>query len=214
MVKDFGAINNDTNTVDGNGNQVINFDDYVQIGDPNPDFNIAITNNFSYKNWDLSMLITAQKGGDIFWADSWPLTGNTNTRNGLTAAFNDSWKAPLGVDANGQVFYDPALANTTEVSYPAAMIDSNGPRVISSDRNVYDGSFIRLKNINLGYTFNFKKTGSLRLYATAQNLCTITDYPGFDPEVSTFNKDPQRRGVDFGGYPGIQTYSFGLNFNY
>ncbi|MFH4967542.1 TonB-dependent receptor [Gaetbulibacter sp. M240] len=207
-------VNKDTNTVDGNGNQVINFDDYVQIGDPNPDFNVAITNNLNYKNWDLSILVTGQKGGDLFWVDSWPITGNSNSRNGLTSAFADSWQAPLGVDSGGQVFYDPSLARTSGVGYPAALIDSNGPRVISSDRNVYDGSFIRLKNINLGYTINFKRTGSLRLYATAQNLITITDYPGFDPEVSTFNKDPQRRGVDFGGYPGVQTYSVGLNFTY
>lgn len=207
-------INNDTNTVDGNGNQVINFDDYVQIGDPNPDFNMAITNNFKYKNWDLSLLVTGQKGGDIFWVDSWPLAGNSNSRNGLASAFSDSWKAPLSVDSNGQVSYDPAAGNTSGVGNPVAIGDSNGPRIIASDRNVYDGSFIRLKNINLGYTFNFKKTGTLRLYATAQNLITITNYPGFDPEVSTFNKDPQRRGVDFGGYPGVQTYSFGLNFNY
>ncbi|GAA4282201.1 SusC/RagA family TonB-linked outer membrane protein [Gaetbulibacter aestuarii] len=207
-------INNDTNTVDGNGNQVINFDDYVQIGDPNPDFNVAITNNFNYKNWDLSILVTGQKGGDLFWVDSWPLTGNSNSRNGLSAAFADSWQAPLGVDTSGQVFYDPVLANTSGVGNPAPLIDSNGPRIISSDRNVYDGSFIRLKNINLGYTINFKTRGSLRLYATAQNLFTITNYPGFDPEVSTFNKDPQRRGVDFGGYPGVQTYSLGLNFTY
>lgn len=210
-------VNNSVD-LDENGNplpeQVINFDDYVQIGDPNPDFNVAITNNFRYKNWDLFTLITAQKGGDLFWVDSWPITGLTNSRNQLDSAFADSWQAPLGVDANGQVFFDPSLGNTSGVGNPAAMIDSNGPRVIASDRNVYDGSFIRLKNVNLGYTFNFKSRASLRVYATAQNLITITDYPGFDPEVSTFNKDPQRRGVDFGGYPGVQTFSFGLNFNY
>lgn len=206
--------NNDTNTLDGNGNQVINFDDYVQIGDPNPDFNIAITNNFNYKNWDLSLLVTGQKGGDIFWVDSWPINGNSNSRNGLASAFSDSWNAPIDFDANGQVFYDPAIGNTSGVANPAPIIDSNGPRIISSDRNIYDGSFIRLKNINLGYTINLKSTGTLRVYATAQNLITITNYPGFDPEVSTFNKDPQRRGVDFGGYPGVQTYSIGLNFNY
>jgi TonB-linked SusC/RagA family outer membrane protein len=210
-------VNNSVD-LDENGNplpeQVINFDDYVQIGDPNPDFNVAISNNFKYKNWDLSTLITAQKGGDLFWVDSWPITGLTNSRNVLESAFNDSWQAPLGVDANGQVIFDPALGNTSGVGNPAAIVESNGPRVIASDRNVYDGSFIRLKNINLGYTFSFKKNMSLRIYATAQNLITITDYPGFDPEVSTFNKDPQRRGVDFGGYPGVQTYSFGVNFNY
>ncbi|WP_242084842.1 SusC/RagA family TonB-linked outer membrane protein [Aestuariivivens sediminis] len=207
-------VNNDTNTVDSNGNQVINFDDYVQIGDPNPDFNVAINNNFKYKNWDLSMLVTAQKGGDIFWVDTWPITGNSNSRNGLASAFQDSWQAPLNVDADGNVFSDPSVGNTSGVGYPAPIIDANSPRIISSDRNVYDGSFIRLKNINLGYTFNFKNSMSLRVYATAQNLVTITDYPGYDPEVTTFNKDPQRRGVDFGGYPGVQTYSLGLNFNY
>ena len=207
-------VNTNTDTVDSNGKQVINFDDYVQIGDPNPDFNIAISNNFTYKNWDLSTLVTAQVGGDLFWVDSWPLTGNSNSRNGLASAFADSWQAPLNVDSDGNVFFDTSVGNTSGVGNPAPIIDANSPRVISSDRNVYDGSFLRLKNINLGYTFNFNNSSSLRVYATAQNLITITNYPGFDPEVSSFNKDPQRRGVDFGGYPGVQTYSFGLNFNY
>lgn len=203
--------------LDENGNplpnQEINFDDYVQIGDPNPDFTFAINNNFSYKKWDLSILITGQQGGDIFWVDSWPLTGNQNSRNGLASAFEDSWRAPLGVDENGSVFFDPSLGNTTNVGNPAPLVDG-GPRALPTDRNIYDGSFIRLKNMNLGYTFNIKNTYNLRVYVTGQNLITFTDYPGFDPEVTTFNKDPQRRGVDFGGYPGIQTYSFGLNFNY
>ncbi|PTX61734.1 TonB-linked SusC/RagA family outer membrane protein [Kordia periserrulae] len=209
-------VNNSVD-VDTNGqplpNQEINFDDYVQIGDPNPDFTIAINNTFKYGNWDLTTLITGQKGGDIFWVDAWPITGNQNSRNGLTSAFEDSWTAPLGVDGNGDVFFDPNLGNTTGVGNPAPLINA-GPRAIPSDRNIYDGSFIRLKNVNLGYTFNFKKGTKLRLYITGQNLITITDYPGYDPEVTTFNKDPQRRGVDFGGYPGVQTYSFGLNFNY
>lgn len=193
--------------------QEINFDDYVQIGDPNPDFNVAISNNFSYKNWDLSMLITAQKGGDIFWVDAWAIKGNQNSRNGLTSAFRDSWTAPLGVNDDGSVFFDPSLGNISGVGNPAPLIDP-GRRAIPSDRNIYDGSFIRLKNFNLGYTFNFKDSRTLRIYATGQNLITLTDYPGYDPEITTFNKDPRRRGVDFGGYPGITTYSIGLNFNY
>ena len=207
-------VNTNTNTVDSNGKQVINFDDYVQIGDPNPDLNLAFTNNFTYKKWDLSTLITAQVGGDLFWVDSWPLAGNSNSRNGLASAFTDSWQAPLNIDSSGNVFYDPSVGNMTNVGNPAPIIDANSPRVITSDRNIYDGSFVRLKNVNLGYTFKFKKNISFRVFATAQNLITVTKYPGYDPEVSSFNKDPQRRGVDFGGYPGVQTYSFGLNFNY
>lgn len=203
--------------VDENGNpletQEINFDDYVKIGDPNPDFNVAISNSFRYKNWDMTMLITAQKGGDIFWVDSWAIEGNQNSRNGLTSAFRDSWTAPLGVNEDGNVFFDPSLGNTSGVGNPAPLIDP-GRRAIPSDRNIYDGSFIRLKNLNIGYTFSFKNNKNLRVYATGQNLLTLTNYPGYDPEVTTFNKDPQRRGVDFGGYPGITTYSLGLNFNY
>jgi hypothetical protein len=72
-----------------------------------------------------------------------------------------------------------------------------------------------LKNVNLGYTLNIKGTGkSVRLYASAQNLFTWTDYPGFDPEVQSYNKDPQRRGIDFGSYPGTKSYVFGVKFNY
>ncbi len=193
--------------------QRINFSDFVKIGDPNPDFNAAITNNFRYKNWDLSILITGQKGGDIFWVDSWGVANNQNTTNGLQVASANGWQAPLSVNESGNVFFDPSVGNTNNAQFPAPVINA-GPRSLVSDRQIYDGSFIRLKNLNLGYTFSFKNSMSLRLYSTAQNLVTWTKYPGFDPEVRTFNKDPQRRGVDFGGYPGIRTYTFGLKFNY
>ena len=202
---------------DANGdplpNQEINFDDYVKIGDPNPDFNVAITNNIRFKNWDMSIMFTAQKGGDIFWVDSWSLANNSNTRNGLYPAFVDSWKAPLEIGSAGEVIYNPSVGNMTGVGNPAPLIES-GPRAIVSDRQLYDGSFIRLKNLNVGYTFNFKNNHSLRLYGAGQNLLTWTKYPGFDPEAVTFGKDAQRRGVDFGGYPGIRVVTIGLNFNY
>jgi TonB-linked SusC/RagA family outer membrane protein len=204
--------------LDSNGQpsalQQINFEDYVQIGDPNPDFNVALTNNFRFGNWDLSVLFTGQKGGDIFWVDSWQLEGNQKSTNSLSSAFEDAWKAPLSVDrATGNVQYDPAVGNTVNVAYPAPILDP-GSRVLASDRQVFNGSFIRLKNLNIGYTFGFDKNRSLRVYATGQNLVTWTDYPGYDPEVQTYNKDPQRRGVDFGGYPGTKTYTLGLKFNY
>jgi hypothetical protein len=195
-------------------NQEINFDDYVQIGDPNPDFNFAITNNFRFKNWDISFLFTGQKGGDIFWVDSWAIKGNQNSRNGLLSAFNDSWKAPLDVDlASGNFTYNPAAGVTTGINNPAALIDA-GARALVSDRQLYDASFVRLKNLNLGYTFKFKNNHTMRLYAAGSNLLTWTQYPGYDPEVTSYSKDPQRRGVDFGGFPGIRTLTLGLKFNY
>ena len=192
--------------------QVIDFDDFVKLGDPNPDFTFSIGSEFSYKNWDMSILFTGQEGGDIFWVDSWQLSGLFRTRNHLLSSFNDSWKAPLSY-TNGSVIYDPSVENIIGVTNPAAIID-NGNRNTPSDRQVFDGSFVRLKNINLGYNFNFKNGNSLRLYISGQNLLTWTKYPGYDPEVRTYTKNPQKRGVDFGTYPGTKSYIFGLKFNY
>ena len=193
-------------------NQEIDFDDYVKLGDPNPDFNFSIGSEFNYKNWDLSVLFTGQQGGDLFWVDSWQLSGLFRTRNHLSDSFENSWTAPLSY-SNGNIIYDPAIGNTSDVDHPAAII-ANGNRNTPSDRQVFDGSFFRLKNINLGYNFNFKNGKSLRLYVSGQNLVTWTKYPGYDPEVQTYTKNPQRRGVDFGTYPGTKSYIFGLKLNY
>lgn len=207
---------NNSVQVDASGqplaSQQINFDDYVKIGDPNPDYTFSISNSFSYKKWDLSILLTGQKGGDLFWVDSWQLSGLQKTTNVLTSSFNSSWIAPLSVD-NGQVTFNPAVGNTENASHPAAILD-NGPRALVSDRQIFDGSFFRLKNINLGYTFNFPNQRSFRVYATGQNILMWTDYPGYDPEVRTYTKNPQKRGVDFGTYPGTKTYLLGLKFIY
>ena len=192
--------------------QQINFDDYVQIGDPNPDYNFSFSNNFIYKNWDLSILFTGQKGGDVFWVDSWQLNGLQKTTNVLSSSYDTSWKAPLAV-INGEVTYSQSYGNLVGATNPAAIVD-NGPRAIASDRQIFDGSFIRLKNINLGYTVPISKNQSLRIYASGQNLFTITDYPGYDPEIRTYTKNPQKRGVDFGTYPGTKTYLLGLKLTY
>lgn len=192
--------------------QQINFDDYVQIGNPNPDYNFSFANNFIYKNWDLSILITGQKGGDVFWVDSWQLSGLQKTTNVLSSSYDTSWRAPLAV-INGEVTYSPSYGNLVGATNPAAIVD-NGPRAIASDRQIFDGSFIRLKNINLGYTVPISKNQSLRIYASGQNLFTITDYPGYDPEIRTYTKNPQKRGVDFGTYPGTKTYLLGLKLTY
>ena len=192
--------------------QQINFDDYVQIGNPNPDYNFSFANNFIYKNWDLSILITGQKGGDVFWVDSWQLNGLQKTTNVLSSSYDTSWKAPLAV-INGEVTYSQSYGNLVGATNPAAIVD-NGPRAIASDRQIFDGSFIRFKNINLGYTLSISNNQSLRIYASGQNLFTITDYPGYDPEIRTYTKNPQKRGVDFGTYPGTKTYLLGLKLTY
>ena len=192
--------------------QEINFDDYVKIGDPNPDFTYSISNNFRYKKWDASILFTGQKGGDLFWVDSWQLSGLQKTTNVLTSSFENSWIAPI-VYEDGNYIYDPLVGELNNVNHPAALIDT-GSRAIPSDRNIFDGSFIRLKNINIGYNFDFSQGRNMRVYISGQNLFVWTDYPGYDPEVRTYTKNPQKRGVDFGTYPGTKSLLFGLKFNY
>jgi len=192
--------------------QEINFDDYVKIGDPNPDFTYSISNNFRYKKWDASILFTGQKGGDLFWVDSWQLSGLQKTTNVLTSSFENSWIAPL-VYEDGNYVYDPSVGGLNNANHPAALIDT-GSRAIPSDRNIFDGSFIRLKNINIGYNFDFSQGRNMRVYISGQNLFVWTDYPGYDPEVRTYTKNPQKRGVDFGTYPGTKSVLFGLKFNY
>lgn len=195
--------------------QLINFDDYVQIGNPNPDFTFSFINNFKYGNWDLSLLVTGQEGGNIFWVDSWQIEGMSKATNVLLSAYNQAWRSPFSYtqgDAN-LVTYNPSFERTAGANHPAP-VTTPGSRVIASDRQVFDGSFIRLKNVNLGYTFNFKKGPSLRAYFSGRNLLTWTEFPGYDPEVQAYNKDPQRRGVDFGTYPGVKSYVFGINFNF
>ena len=192
--------------------QEINFDDYVKIGDPNPDFTYSISNNFRYKKWDASILFTGQKGGDLFWVDSWQLSGLQKTTNVLTSSFENSWIAPI-VYEDGNYVYDPSVGGLNNANHPAALIDT-GSRAIPSDRNIFDGSFIRLKNINIGYNFDFSQGRNMRIYISGQNLFVWTDYPGYDPEVRTYTKNPQKRGVDFGTYPGTKSLLFGLKFNY
>ena len=192
--------------------QEINFDDYVKIGDPNPDFSYSISHEFIYKNWDLSILLTGQKGGDLFWVDSWQLSGLQKTTNVLATSYENSWIAPIYFQ-DGSYLYDPNIGNTSNALHPAAIVET-GSRAISSDRNIFDGSFLRLKNINLGYNFDLSDNKNLRVYLSAQNLFVWTDYPGYDPEVRTYTKNPQKRGVDFGTYPGTKSYLIGLKFNY
>ena len=192
--------------------QEINFDDYVKIGDPNPDFTYSISNNFRYKKWDANILFTGQKGGDLFWVDSWQLSGLQKTTNVLTSSFENSWIAPI-VYEDGNYVYNPQVVGLNNANHPAALIDT-GSRAIPSDRNIFDGSFIRLKNINIGYNFDFSQGRNMRVYISGQNLFVWTDYPGYDPEVRTYTKNPQKRGVDFGTYPGTKSVLFGLKFNY
>jgi TonB-linked SusC/RagA family outer membrane protein len=187
--------------LDGNGS--IDSNDLKIIGDPNPDFTWGLTNNFSYKNWDLNVFLQGSQGGEILNLTNVQLFNGDS--NSVVAAL-DAW-TPTNTDSN-----------------IPRNVASRGREI--SSRFIEDGSYIRLKNIALGYNFPsnlIEKLGieNLRLTVSAQNLFTITDYSGLDPEVSYFgsgggNTSSQNvaQGHDFGNYPTLRSFNFGLNLKF
>ncbi len=186
--------------VDGSGD--ISPSDQQIIGDPTPDFTFGFTNNFSYKNFDLNIFFQGVQGGDIMNLTAIQLfNGDSNA----TTDILNSWT--------------PTNTNT---NIPRARL--RGKEI--SSRFVEDGSYIRLKNIALGYTLPsevVEKLGmqNVRLSLSAQNLFTITNYSGLDPEVSYFGSGGgsssdanTTNGFDFGNYPNVRSVNFSVNLKF
>jgi len=180
---------------DTNGNGYFDTGDRTFIGNPNPDFSFGFSNSFSYKNWYLDVLVTGSYGGEIYNASRFDLEMMNDFKNQSTAVL-DRWTTP------GQITNTPR-ANSASSQYV-------------SDRFVEDGSFLKLKSATLGYNFlsPFKGVSKINLYVTGQNLLTWTDYTGFDPEVNAFNTTNGVSGVDYGTYPQVRTFIFGLKANF
>ncbi|MDN3663799.1 SusC/RagA family TonB-linked outer membrane protein [Algibacter miyuki] len=188
--------------IDNSGD--ITEDDRTTIGDPNADYTFGFTNSFSYKDFDLNIFFQGSQGGDIFNLTNVQLNnGDANTTRDY---YNNAWT--------------PTNTNTNE-----PRVGNNSNREISS-RFVEDGSFIRLKNIALGYNLPGDITERLglervRFSVSAQNLLTFTNYSGLDPEVSYFGgsgvdnvKSNTVQGFDFGNYPTVRSVNFSLNVKF
>ena len=180
--------------LNGDG-EITDSGDRTFIGNPNPDFTFGFTNNFTYKNWYLDTLITGSVGNDIYNASRFELELMNDFKNQSTVVLN-RWTTP------GQITNVPKAR--------AADVDK------ISDRFVEDGSYIKLKSITLGYNFQnpFKGVSKLNVYVTGQNLYTITDYTGFDPEVNAFAGTNGVLGIDYGTYPQVKTFVVGLKANF
>ena len=193
---------------EGNFDGIIDDNDQMIIGDPTPDFVFGINNTVSYKNFDLNVFVQAVQGGDIF-----NLT-RVQLMNGDANAHTD-------------------ILNAWTLQNPESNIPrvGNNSAIELSDRFIEDGSYIRLKNVAIGYTLPsdlVKKIGmtSARVSFSAQNLLTITGYSGLDPEVNYFGgggetnnpANPRNsnttNGFDYGNYPTIRTYTFSVNLKF
>lgn len=219
---------------DLNGDGVIDENDRTNIGSPMPKFTFGWTNTFRYKNFDLSVFINGSYGNKVYNYLKMKLTHMNSTWTNQLVEVGDRARLTAidpnkdysqGVVVNGVTvwnWYDDItnvkVANPN-AGLPRATLNDPNDNDRVSDRYIEDGSYLRLKNIALGYTFPkklIKKIGleSLRVYANIQNLLTLTGYSGYDPEIGVSTASPNVMGLDNGRYPSPTVYSFGLNVSF
>lgn len=213
---------------DVNGDGKIDANDRTVIGSPMPKFTFGWTNTFRYKNIDLSIFLNGSYGNDVMNYLAINLTGMKSTWTNQLNSVNDRAQL-VPIDPNkvypaGQHWYDDITnirVKNWQTKTPAARLNDPNDNDRISDRYIEDGSYLRIKNITLGYTF--KKSllkrlhlENLRVYCNIQNLYTFTKYKGYDPEIGASTQDSSGLvyGLDFGRYPSPTTYSFGLNISF
>lgn len=213
--------------VDENG--VIDERDRTDIGSPLPKFTFGWTNTFRYKNLDLSIFLNGSYGNKVMNYNSLTLTHmNSTWTNQLQSVVSKRARLepidPTIVYADGSKWFDHidnVRVKNPGTKIPHTSINDPNDNDRISDRYVEDGSFLRIKNITLGYTFpkallNKAKIENLRVYVNIQNLYTFTKYTGYDPEVGASTQDSTglTYGLDNGRYPSPAMYSFGLNITF
>ncbi|WP_289114497.1 TonB-dependent receptor [uncultured Bacteroides sp.] len=189
-----GAEPGDIRFRDLNNDGVINDSDRTVIGNPNPSWLFSMNNSLSYKGFELSVFLQGIAGNKIYNA-------NNIDNTGMAAAYNQTIDVLERWQGEG-----------TSNSMPRAVFGDPNQNTRVSDRFVENGSYLRLKNITLSYTFPKQwlqkaRIENARLSLSCENVATITGYSGFDPEVGI-------NGIDQNRYPISRTFSVGLSFNF
>jgi len=218
---------------DVNKDGVINENDRTNIGSPLPKFTFGWTNSFSYKNFDLSVFINGSYGNKVL---NYNMMGQgynglvhmnsvwTNQHNSISERAKLTAVDPAVTYSDGSTWLDDVnnvkVSNSDTMTPRPTLSDPNDNDRLST-RYIEDGSYIRIKNITLGYTFpktvlEKARIDNLRLYMNIQNLYTFTKYSGYDPEVGASTQDSTGLtfGVDNGRYPSPMTCSFGVNITF
>lgn len=211
---------------DGVPDGVINEYDRTNIGSPMPKFTFGWTNTFRYKGFDLSIFLNGSYGNKVFNYSAINLTKMTSSWGNQLAVVNDRANLepidPNKVYAAGQNWYDDIYnirVTNWKTNVPRATTGNPNSNDRISDRYIEDGSYLRIKNISLGYTFKEKwikklHLSNLRIYCNIQNLVTFTKYKGYDPEIGASTSGNNVYGLDNGRYPSPTTYSMGLNVSF
>ncbi len=185
--------------LDGDG--VINADgDKTVIGNANPDFTFGFTNSLRYKGFGLNIFLQGVSGNDVFNATKIETEAMTDFKSQTSDVLN-RWQQPGDI-----------------TDMPRAVLGDKTNSDLST-RFIEDGSYIRLKTVSLSYDFSGKFIensflSKLRLYVTAENLATFTNYTGYDPEVNAFGSSNLVQGVDYGTYPQTRNIIMGVNVSF
>lgn len=193
----------DSRYVDVNGDHNYTSADLMVIGNGTPKYSFGWINDFSYGNWTLSVMIQGTHGNQIY-SGTIPYTfgGEGDARNPTNVEFLNSWSPKNETD----------IPTASQSNY----------RAHNSSRFVYDASYIKLKNLSIGYRLpqallNRARIRNLELYLSGQNIATITHYPGYDPEVSNANygiHPALAQGLETGVVPNPRTYTIGLRASF
>lgn len=179
---------------DVNRDGTISSEDQVITGNPNPKYIFGFSTNFYFKNFDLSAFLSGVQGNDIF--------------NFSRYRFEN----PFGLQNLLKVMEDRWSPSNPSNKYASAF---QGGRLPVSDTFIEDGSYLRLKNITLGYTVpSIKGIRNLRVYLSGNNLLTITGYSGFDPEVNSYGGSNTTIGVDNTVYPQARSIIVGAQLSF
>lgn len=213
---------------DLNGDYIIDENDRTVIGNPMPDFTFGFNNTFRWKNFDLNIFFNGSYGNDVLNYLSINMTNMKSTWTNQLGVVRDRARLvpvdPNKVYAEGDSWINDVTnqkVSNPNAKIPAAHLNDPADNDRISDRYVEDGSYIRLKNITLGYTLEKKwlrkmHLENVRIYVNLQNIATWTKYKGYDPEVGASTQDSSGLvyGLDYGRYPSPATYSFGLNVTF
>ena len=198
-----GAQAGDVRIIDQNGDNIIDISDRTIIGNPNPDYTFGINLSVRYKSFSLSALVNGVYGNDIINGNLIQM-GNAEGlfRNILSDAYHGAWRPEKPSNSYPRIGY----------------LGNDGPEFLAiSDRYVEDGSYLRLNNVTLGYDLPIKENNTIKganIYVTGQNLLTLTNYSGYDPEITSFMWTGLISGVDWNGPPNSRNILIGLNLNF
>jgi TonB-linked SusC/RagA family outer membrane protein len=193
-----GAKPGDLKFKDLNKDGKLDDEDRTMTGNPHPDFTFGLTFSAEYKGFDFTAFFQGSVGNDLLNVLKYDIYSGTGWYNAPKDILTTFWNGAGSTNKNFAIDADSRM------------------NLEMSDWYVEDGSYVRLKNLQVGYTLPSAITkkitvNNLRLFVAAQNLFTVTGYSGLDPEVGEINSNPQYKGCDMGFYPQARTFMFGVS---